>query len=468
LLVFGAIVALIGMYWFLRGFGLGASTFPVYTIFTDARKLDKGADVRMAGVKVGLVSDIKLTSKSRARVDIAIWNDACIPVDSVAHVTTGGFIGDSYVDILPGTKRACLKDNQRIRSTEPMNYEKLVSDIGGLVGQLKVSVQGINSVLGDKNTIGNIKETVTQLDLATKSATKLLESAQGLLLQSSPGVRKTIANLEQATDNAVKTTKELGLMVTNDAKPSAREILAQTKEAMTNLNASILDAKELIAKFGGSVGKIDGTLAKIDYAAQQAEEMMKNLNTATGDIKDITYDKEMQKNIRDTMRNAAEASAQANALLCSLNRKFGSLTGSGPSRKAEIPNYGIATDSLWNTTQGDYRFDANYTLGGPGKTFFRAGAFNIGENTSANLQMGQILSEASSLRYGLYASRLGFGLDQKIGSSLLLSADGFRPNDPQYDLRGVLSLGSGIGLYGGYSNVFERKGDVFVGVHYTK
>ena len=468
MLVFGSIVALIGMYWFLGGLGLGASTFPVYTIFTDARKLDKGADVRMAGVKVGFVSDIRLTSTSHARVDIAVWDDACIPVDSVAHVTTGGFIGDSYIDVLPGTKRMCLKDKQRIPSSEPMNYEKLVSDIGELVGELKVSVEGINAVLGDKNTIANIKETVKQLGVATNAATKLLESAQGLVAQSSPEIRKTVMNMAEATGNAVKMTKELQLVVTNDAAPGTREILAQAKEAMVNLNASIVDAKEIISKFGGSVGKIDGTLAKIDDAAQQADEMMKNLNTATGDIKNLTSDKEMAKSIKDTMHNVAEASAQANALMSSLNRRFGGLAKSDPARKAEIPNSGFATDSLWNTTQGNYRFDSNFTIGGPEKTFFRAGAFNIGENTRANLQMGQILSQASSLRYGLYASRVGFGLDQRIGNSFLLSADGFRPNDPEYDLRGVLSLGSGIGLYGGYSNVFQRKGDVFVGVHYTK
>lgn len=468
LLVFGAIVALIAMYWFLRGFGFGESEFAVYAIFADARKLDKGADVRMAGVKIGLVSDIKLTANSRARVDMKLWEGTCVPVDSVASITTGGFIGDSYVNVLPGTKRTCLRENQRILNAEPMNYEKLITNIGGLVGQLKVTVDGINAVLGDKNTIANIKETVNQLGIATSAATKLLNSAQGLVAQASPNVRKTVLNMAEATDNAVKVTKELQAVVRNDAAPGAREILKQAKEAMTNLNASLVDAKDIMAKFGGSVGKIDSTLAKIDDAAKQADDTMKNLSAASGDIKDITSDKDMKKNIKDTMRNAAEASAQASALMTSLNRKFGGLTKSTPARKAEIPTNGFVTDSLWNTTQGTYRVDANYTLGGFGDTFFRAGAFNIGETTRANLQMGRILSGSSSVRYGIYASRVGVGFDQRIGKRFLLSADGFRPNDPQYDLRGVVSFGGGFGLYGGFSNVLEPKGDAFAGVQYTR
>lgn len=475
LLVFAAIVALIGMYWFLRGFGLGASTFHVYAVFTDARKLDKGADIRMAGVKVGSVDEIGLTGSSRARVDMTIWNKVCIPVDSLARVTTGGFIGDSYIDILPGTKRACLRDNQRISISEPMNYEKLVSDIGDLVGQLKVSVEGINAVLGDKGTIANIKDTVKQLGVATNAATQLLQSAQGLVTQASPDVRKTVMNMAQATSNAVKMTEELQLVIKNDAAPGTREILAQAKEAMITLNASMVEAKGIITKFGGSVGKIDGSMArvdsaltKIDDAAGQADEMMKNLAGATGDIKELTSDKEIKKNIKDAMRNAAEATAQANALMCSLNRKFGGMTKPAGTRKADVPNSGFVVDSLWNTTQGDYRFDANYTLGGPNDMFFRAGAFNVGENTRANLQVGQILSSSSSLRYGIYASRVGFGIDQRLGNNLLLSADGFRPNDPMYDLRAVLKLGGGVGLYGGYSNVFQPKGDAFAGFQYSK
>ena len=137
-----------------------------------------------------------------------------------------------------------------------------------------------------------------------------------------------------------------------------------------------------------------------------------------------------------------------------------------PARKASIPDYGFTTDSLWNTSQGDYRFDANYTMGGSKNSFYRAGAFNIGETTRANLQGGMILTDSTALRYGVYASRVGFGLDQRIGNCFLLSGDGLRPNHPQYDLRGVLTLGKGFGLYGGWSNILNN-GDVFAGFHYS-
>lgn len=466
LLVFGAIVAVIAMYWFLRGMGLGASTYKVYAVFGDARKLDKGADVRMAGVKIGFVDDIRLTETSQARVDMKMWDDACIPVDSVASITTGAFIGDCYVEVMPGSKRLCLKSNQRIKSAEPVNYEKLIRDVGDLVGQLQVAAAGLNSVLADKETMASFKDAIRQLDDVSKSAVRLVGTAQGIVAQASPDIRKTFANVREATGNVTKITNELRLFVADDARPGAREIIAQAKGAVADLDTAIVEAKGVMSKIGGAADRVGGTLTKVDASLQHADEMMTSFKDVSANIKEITSDAEVKGNIKDAIRNAAETTAQAKELLCNLNRRFGG-AGGAPVRKASIPDYGFTTDSLWNTSQGTYRFDANYTIGGRNDSFYRAGAFNMGETTRANLQAGRILNDATALRCGIYASRIGFGLDQRIGSCFLLSGDGFRPNDPEYDLRGVLSLGSGFGLYGGVSNVLHDK-DVFAGVHYSR
>ena len=477
LLVFAALVAFIAAYWFLRGFGLGAHTFSLYAIFDDAKKLDKGADVRMAGVKVGYVDTVVLTSNSQARVDMKFWDDTCIPQNSIARVTTGAFIGDYYVDVLPGTKRACLKDGQKISSSEPVNYDKLISNVSGLIDELKVSVASINSVLADKQTVQSFKNTVKQLDAATKSAVELVDSVKGTVKTASPGIQRTLDNMAAATGNAVKMTEDLRAMLNNEARPDVHAILAKANQVMSSLDATILEAKNVMTESKGVVGgfkqtgpKIDATLTKLDDAMQQTDEMMKNLKDASGDIKDITSDKELKQNIKDTIKNAAAATAQANALLCNLNKKLGGLKMPVSTRKAEIPNYGLTTDSLWNTTQGKYRFDANYTLGGfeGSDMFYRLGAFNIGEDTSANIQAGKLIGSSTAVRGGIYASRLGFGLDQKFGRNLLISADGLRPNDPEYDLRAMLNFGSGFGLYGGYSNIINEKPDTFVGVHYSR
>lgn len=471
-LIFVAVIAIIAMYWFLRGFGLGAASYDIYSIFANAHKLDKGADVRMAGVKIGSVEDIALTADSHARVDMTIWNGVRIPTDSRARITTGGFIGDNYVDVVAGRKSDNIKNHNRLWNEEPMNYDKLISDVGDLVDELKVSVKSINGILSDTRTIADIKSAIHQLNLATVAATDLVRSARVMVDSTAPGVSKTLANMTEATENAMKITKDLDAMVSGDVKPETQEILKQARMAMTSLNDATSEAKGILSAVGGSVGKLDQTLAKVDATAQQSQEMMANMNVASKGFRDLATDEQIKQNIKSTMQNAADASAEAKALLATLNKKLSKFTGPSDRTSAPvytIPNKGLATDSLWNVTEGDYRFDANYTLGGfgGGRDFYRIGAFNIGERMRGNLQIGTMATDSTALRYGIYASRLGFGVDQQIGKRFLLSGDLFRPNDPQYDLRGTLNLSKGFGLYGGVSNVLGGQ-DVFTGIHYTK
>ncbi len=479
-LIFVAVLVIIAMYWFLRGFGLGAATYEVHSVFADARKLDKGADVRMAGVKIGYVHNIALTKTSRARVDMTIWNNICVPADSVAQITAGGFIGDNYVDVVPGKMRQCVAKGGRIPNQEPMNYDKLIADVGGLVDQLKVSIKSINGILGDRQTVADIKGAIHQLNLATEEAVELVRSARLMVSNASPEVQRTVANMNAATANAIKITQDLDAMVNSDIRPETRQVLRQAQAALANLTDATAEARRIVIAVGGSAGHIEQTLTKLESAAQQTDEMMANMNDAARGLKDITTDKELQQNIKATMKNAAEATAEAKVLMGNLNQKVGSIriprilsgggAGGGPVyRPHSIPGEGFTIDSLWNTGEGDYRFDANYTFGGfgGGRDFYRLGAFNVGETTRANIQVGKMIGNTTSLRGGIYASRVGIGADQWFGNRLLVSGDIFRPNDPQYDLRAVLNLGSGFGLYGGVSNVLGGQ-DVLTGVHFTK
>jgi len=473
LLIFAAIIVFIAAYWFLRGFGLSSATYPVYAIFSDAHKLDKGADVRMAGVKVGYVSDIGLTKNSQARVDMIIFNGTCVPSNSVARITTGGFIGDNYVDILPGTSHQCIRPHQRLASQEPMNYDKLVENVGTLVTQLQGSVKGLNSVLGDKKTIDSMKATIYNLQMTTSSANDLIKSAQGLVSGSSPTIRKTFANMEEATNNAALASRDLRDIINAEARPNAHAILAQVRETMANLNDAITDTRKLIQSFGGSTGKVDQILTNLNAAAeetnktmQEADKTMTTLNEAAGGLRDITTDKQLKADLQCTLANTAEATAQAKELVTSLNKRFGEGKKEIPAQKAAIPNPGISADALWIASNGEYRFNANYTFGGGDDLFYRIGAYDIGENTRLNLQQGKMLSPRSDVRYGLYASRIGVGFDHRFSNRLLFSGDLFRPNEPELEVRGILGLTRSLGLYGG-ADLFNNQA-LLLGVQYNK
>jgi len=84
----------------------GAGTLAGYEINAKLPKADGlavGTDVRLAGIKVGTVSDLTLDPKTYlVTVHMSIRNDIKLPVDSSVLVTQSGFLGGQYLSITPG------------------------------------------------------------------------------------------------------------------------------------------------------------------------------------------------------------------------------------------------------------------------------------------------------------------------------------------------------------------------------
>src|SRR5216117_4519735 len=74
--------------------------------FGEATQLAKEADVRISGVSVGKVKDIK-TDKQTGRSDATIELEskyAPVPKDSRAILRQKTLLGETYVELTPGTK----------------------------------------------------------------------------------------------------------------------------------------------------------------------------------------------------------------------------------------------------------------------------------------------------------------------------------------------------------------------------
>jgi hypothetical protein len=94
------------------------------------------------------------------------------------------------------------------------------------------------------------------------------------------------------------------------------------------------------------------------------------------------------------------------------------------------------------------------------------GLNDLTERNKLNLQLGRPFL-GNSLRYGLYSSRLGAGLDVGPPSHPLMSADLYSLAHPQLDLRARANLREGLDLTLGVQSVFHRNTPT-VGVTWRK
>ena len=98
--------------------------------FRKADGIDVGADVRIAGVKVGSVAQMGLDPKVYyAAVTMVIDEEVRLPEDSLAKITSASLLGDSYIAIEPGSSDVILEPGDEI------TYTQGSVNVGDLIGK---------------------------------------------------------------------------------------------------------------------------------------------------------------------------------------------------------------------------------------------------------------------------------------------------------------------------------------------
>ena len=87
----------------VTGFASAGATYPLQASFRSLEGVGVGTDVRLAGVKVGTVTDVVLNAETyRADTTVAVQEGIAIPDDSAIVISSEGLLGGNFVEIMPG------------------------------------------------------------------------------------------------------------------------------------------------------------------------------------------------------------------------------------------------------------------------------------------------------------------------------------------------------------------------------
>ena len=104
------------------------SGYKVHVTFDNISGLKNGAAVEVAGVEVGRVESIQLSSNDRAAVTLRLKHGLELHDDAIASIRTKGIIGDKFVKLSPGSSENLIPAGGKIRDTESaIDLEELIS-----------------------------------------------------------------------------------------------------------------------------------------------------------------------------------------------------------------------------------------------------------------------------------------------------------------------------------------------------
>ena len=104
------------------------SGYPLHAVFDSIDGLGVGADVKMAGVKIGSVVATGIDPKTyQATVTFTVEDEVALPKDSSAAVISEGLLGGKYLSLQPGGDTADIPPGGRVAITQSsVNIEELL------------------------------------------------------------------------------------------------------------------------------------------------------------------------------------------------------------------------------------------------------------------------------------------------------------------------------------------------------
>jgi ABC-type transporter Mla subunit MlaD len=270
------LVAICAMVVYFGRFGEGLKKYYDLRVeYPNASGLFKGADVLLAGAKVGAVKDgpFVLDNMRGVYVILRVREGVQIPQGSAFAIGSSGLLGDSYVEITmpanldiehyqpiaPGSTVVGVKDGGGIA--------ELAGQGGELVDQLKVTVKHIDTVVQKlnnevltKETIAAVSETMQNVKTSTAEIKAASDKFGAVVTGATEAMNKMTDAVGHITKTADKTT----------------DTLAATKEAAISFDKTMKEIRLLVQDARHGKGAL-GTLIGDRAVAQNLQSLVANL-----------------------------------------------------------------------------------------------------------------------------------------------------------------------------------------------
>jgi phospholipid/cholesterol/gamma-HCH transport system substrate-binding protein len=260
--------------------------------FDTVQELKLGDHVKMAGVDIGRVDDIELSS-NKVSVVMKLREGAIVKTDSKATIKFTGLMGQNFVAIDFGSEGA----PQAAEGTILESVEQ--PDLSAIMAKLDSAAGGIQNITktfsGDK--LDNILGPLTDF-----------------MKQNSAPITATIANVKNISSQIAAGQGTVGKLIYDDSLyASAMSTVSNLQETAASAKDTLATAKSMINNVNSGQGTI-GKLLTDDRLYNSTEASMTNLNQillkinqGNGTIGKLVNDQEFYKNAKLSLQKLDKA-----------------------------------------------------------------------------------------------------------------------------------------------------------------
>ncbi len=283
--IIGTILFITGVYLIGQRQDMFKKTFTVSAYFQNVNGLQKGNNVRYAGIDIGIVKDITMINDSTIKIDMTIEEKIIIHIkkNAIATIGSDGLVGNMIINIVPGKGSSELISNGDIIQS----YSKIGAD--DILSTLSVSSENAAILTSD----------------LLKITTAMLEGkgTVGLLLNDTTMARdlkQSVKNLKMASRGATHTINELNSIISS-IKTNDDTVLGM----ILNDTISGQKLKNVVTNLETSSDEIQSLLSHVN-------SVINDLNSSEGAYNYIVKDTSLVNSLKSTLNNINEGTDKFN------------------------------------------------------------------------------------------------------------------------------------------------------------
>ena len=279
------IIAIFAALFILTDAAFFRGRYIVSTVVTDAGGIRRGDPVQMLGVNIGRVQRFRI-AKENVEIRLELEGEDNVPKDSHVELTSGGLLGGTIAEVVPGDATEYLGNGDRIEGRMVPGLFDAAEKVSGQLEKVMVQVEKLFT----DSFVKDIGGTADNANVATRDMRRLIGDVSVVVGEQ----RKQLAILEASLQ---KSATGLERVTTGPELDRALKRLDSLGERMDTVTASLQRSSESVETMTARASRGDGSLGKLmtdEELYRKLNETVNSMNTATLSLNRLIED--IQKN----------------------------------------------------------------------------------------------------------------------------------------------------------------------------
>jgi len=250
--------------------GLFKRTTQLHCLADSAKDMTAGMAVKLNGFKIGVLERLAMDADGHVSMVLAVSDEyvRLIHKDAIARLAKEGLIGESSIDILPGSGSSPTVENNAVIAFERArdvgeDISKLANQLQPILADVKNITAYIDSPDGDlKNTLRELKRATTALADTGEGVSDLTRSNKQKIQSAITSASNAMATLETSLPHLVgKLDTSLHHIegVAADAKAITTKLAVDVPPAVSEGRAAVNEGRETLQDAHEMVNAVKGS-----------------------------------------------------------------------------------------------------------------------------------------------------------------------------------------------------------------